>query len=110
MKAKKCPYCNHPIRFAQIGGYLFKGTAHVVKCDCCGRLLRPSKYYFTFERTYVFSLLYTIVFMNVMLFVLHLGFVESIMYFLVSIVIIVSEIAVGIFKTIDFKGDDDSLR
>ncbi len=44
MRNKKlCPYCHHPLRYGQICQYILHGTDYAIKCDECGRKLRPTK-------------------------------------------------------------------
>ncbi len=100
---KKCPYCQHNIPFRQLREYVLWGAAHSIKCENCGRALHPKKYPLTFKRGFIFSFLFTIISMNIMLYILDLGFFEAVLYYLPMVITILLISIIVTVKTIEFK-------
>lgn len=104
-KTRCCPYCNHPVGWRQASEYIVHGTAHTIECEGCGRQLRPTKYPLTFTRCYLFAVVFTIIFMNVMLYIFHLGFMKSLLYFLASAAVLFSALCVATILTTEFNSE-----
>ncbi len=103
---KKCPYCGQPIRRRQIAEYILHGTAHTIKCDGCGRMLRPSRYPFSFGVCYAVAVFYTIGAMNLMLYVLHFSFLKALLCFLASFAVILALLCLATIATTEFDGNE----
>lgn len=103
---KKCPYCGHPIRLRQVSEYIIHGTAHAIKCDGCGRMLRPSRYPLSFGVCYAVAIFFTIGSMNLMLYVLHFSFLKSLLWFLPSAALALLLLCVATIVTIEFDGKE----
>lgn len=105
-KGKNCPYCGRRIRIGQVSEYLLHGTGHAIKCDGCGRMLRPSRYPLSFWVCYAVSMVYTVGAMSLMLFVFRLGFLKSLLIFLGSAVILLAILCAAIIATTRFDGKE----
>ncbi len=106
MRNKKlCPYCHHPLRYGQICQYILHGTHYAIKCDECGRKLRPTKYPLTFGRCYIFALIFTVLSMNLMLHVFHFSFMKALICFLGAAVILFLLLSVAVVLTTEFDSE-----
>lgn len=103
LKARECPYCHHPIALKRCATYFLRGTAYHIHCNHCDSELALIKEPIPFQWSPFIGCMSTVLPATYCLFVLRLGFLQSMAYAVISGLIAIIIVAIITLKRSYFK-------